>query len=638
MLYTCQGKYAKAEPLFVEALAIRKQVLGAKHPDFAKSLSSLARCEVGLRSTLAAAGHAQQATEIMRQHLEQTAVIQSEHQQLLMVDNVRHVLSTFLSASRSAKLPPEIVYDEVLAWKGAVTSRQAFVRALRHDLANKPQAAALYGELEAATSELAVSTNRVPNGPERESYQKRLDALSEHVEDLQAKLAKVSGQFAEQRAQQKRTSAELRQALPADAALVDLIEYDYFGWTDKNKDKPVQQRHIAAFLVRRDQPVAWIDLGLSADIDSAVETWRNAFGLGEQAQQAAATLRQNVWQPLEASLTGASTVLISPDGELAKFPWIALPGKTPGKYLIEERAIAVIPVPQALPELLAKSTIADPSPSLLLVGDVDYGGDPGVLLASNQDQQAVRGGEMKWNSLPGTRAEILAIKDSFDQRFADGKTQQLRKQQATADAVREAAPKYHYLHFATHGFFADPKIRSALAPSDKPESSINRDAMLQRATGEHPGLLSGIVLTGANQPPVEGKGDGILTALEVGELDLSGVELATLSACETGLGKTAGGEGVLGLQRAFQTAGARTTVTSLWKIPDDATRSLMIDFYENLWTKKMSKIEALRQAQLTLMREGVKRGMELQADEPADADHRLPPYYWAAFVLSGDWR
>ncbi len=146
----------------------------------------------------------------------------------------------------------------------------------------------------------------------------------------------------------------MRQALPADAALVDLIEYDHFGWTDKNKDKPIWQRRIAAFVVRRDQPVAWIDLGLSADIDSAVETWRQGYGLGEEAQQAAATLRQNVWQPLEASLTGASTVLISPDGELAKFPWIALPGKTPGKYLIEERAIAVIPVPQALPELLGQ--------------------------------------------------------------------------------------------------------------------------------------------------------------------------------------------------------------------------------------------------------------------------------------------
>jgi len=659
VLYTCQGKYAKAEPLFVEALAIRNQVLGAKHPNFAKSLSSLARCEVGLRSTLAAAGHAQQATEIMRQHLEQTAAIQSEHQQLLMIDDVRYIFSNFLSAGRAAQVAPETVYDEVLAWKGAVTSRQALLRALRRDLAKKPQAAALYDELEAATSELAVSTNRVPNGPERESYQKRLDALSEHVEDLQAKLAKVSGQFAEQRAQQKRTSAELREALPADTALVDLIEYDHFGWTDKNKDKPIQQRHVAAFVVRRDQPMAWIDLGRSDHIASAVEKWRASYGFGEESQKAAATLRQKVWQPLEADVAGATTILISPDGELAKFPWIALPGKTPGKYLIEERAIAVIPVPQALPELLASRGLApvvesagsgEPNqtgqkvpvplapPSLLLVGDVDYGGDPGLLLASNQGQRAVRDGAMKWNELPGTRAEILAIRDSFEQKFPDGTDKQLRKQQATAEAVREAAPKYRYLHFATHGFFADPKIRSILAPSDKPESGIDRGKMLERATGEHPGLLSGIVLTGANQPPVEGKGDGILTALEVGELDLGGVELATLSACETGLGKTAGGEGVLGLQRAFQTAGARTTVTSLWKIPDDATRSLMIDFYENLWTKKMSKIEALRQAQLTLMREGVKRGMELEADQPADAEHRLPPYYWAAFVLSGDWR
>ena len=210
---------------------------------------------------------------------------------------------------------------------------------------------------------------------------------------------------------------------------------------------------------------------------------------------------------------------------------------TPGKFLIEERAIAVIPVPQALPELLAKNAAADAAPSLLLVGDVDYGGDPGMLLASNRGQRAVRDGAMTWGPLPGTRAEILAIRDSFEQKFSDGTDKQLRKQQATAEAVREAAPKYRYLHFATHGFFADPKIRSALAPSDKPESSIDRGAMLQQATGEHPGLLSGIVLTGANQPPVDGKGDGILTALEVGELDLWGVESGDAIGLRIGLGK-----------------------------------------------------------------------------------------------------
>ena len=64
----------------------------------------------------------------------------------------------------------------------------------------------------------------------------------------------------------------------------------------------------------------------------------------------------------------------------------------------------------------------------------------------------------------------------------------------------------------------------------------------------------------------------------------------------------------------------------------------MVDFYENLWKKKLPKLEALRQAQLTMLREGIKRGLSLEDDRPADKNRRLPPYYWAAFELSGDWR
>jgi CHAT domain-containing protein len=631
-----QGRYAQAEPILAEALAIHKEFLGKDHPTYARTLMELAVCEGGLRKSDAAVGHARQGVQIMRRHLELTAAIQSEHQQLLMVDELRFPLDVFLAAGRAAKSAPDATYDEVLAWKGAVTGRQAFLRALRHDL-------------ETTTRELAALTNVIPKEPQRKAHLQRLTELSDRIEVLQQKLAAASAPFAARRSQQRRTSAELRQALPPDAALVDLIEYEYFGSTDNSREKPVWQSRVMAFVVRRDQSIARVDLGLSDDLDSAVDAWRKTYGAGKESQQAAATLRAKVWQPLEALLTGANTVLISPDGELAKFPWGALPGKNPGSYLIEERAIAVVPVPQSLPELLAiEKTPTQAAPSLLLVGDVDYGGDPGILLASTRGERAVRSGLAQWPALPATRTEIAAIHDSFQRRFAAGNVMQLDGKQATSEAVRDAAPNHRFLHFATHGFFADPKVQSALAPSDKPELTMDREATRRQISGEHPGLLSGIVLTGANQPPAEGKDDGILTAMEVGELDLRGVELVTLSACETGLGKTAGGEGVLGLQRAFQAAGARTTVTSLWTIPDKATQSLMNRFYTNFWNppagRPISKLEALREAQLWLLNNGVRqpeliRGLEFEPIGSDDASsRRLSPRYWAAFVLSGDWR
>jgi CHAT domain-containing protein len=92
----------------------------------------------------------------------------------------------------------------------------------------------------------------------------------------------------------------------------------------------------------------------------------------------------------------------------------------------------------------------------------------------------------------------------------------------------------------------------------------------------------------------------------------------------TGLGESAGGEGLLGLQRAFQVAGARNVVASLWKVDDERTRALMARFYENLWRKGMRPSQALREAQLAILR-----------GDGAEGD-RVPPFYWAAFVLSTD--
>jgi CHAT domain-containing protein len=115
------------------------------------------------------------------------------------------------------------------------------------------------------------------------------------------------------------------------------------------------------------------------------------------------------------------------------------------------------------------------------------------------------------------------------------------------------------------------------------------------------------------------------------------------------LGRVAGGEGVLGLQRAFQTAGARTCVTSLWKVDDTATQILMKEFYANLWQRRLGKLDSLRQAQLTMLSRYDAVGNQLRG---ADFFHVVPlpkaaapsnssrpaPKYWAPFILSGDWR
>src|SRR5262249_48727953 len=160
---------------------------------------------------------------------------------------------------------------------------------------------------------------------------------------------------------------------------------------------------------------------------------------------------------------------------------------------------------------------------------------------------------------------------------------------ATKRAVREALPRCRYVHLATHGFFAPPELKSALDGGGSRGDSMGHEGL----SGYHPLLLSGLVLSGANREAKGGEEDGVLTALEASELNLSRCELAVLSACQTALGKDAGGEGLLGLQRAFQVAGCRSVVASLWKVDDRATQDLMTAFYAAYWDrKKVSRAEA----------------------------------------------
>src|SRR5262249_50691209 len=138
---------------------------------------------------------------------------------------------------------------------------------------------------------------------------------------------------------------------------------------------------------------------------------------------------------------------------------------------------------------------------------------------------ARRGAVGDFRSLEATRDELLSVRDSFERSHAGAAVKTLRGEEATEGRVKELAPQYRYLHLATHGFFAPPKLRSALAAADKPDQADARAGGPdpfggKGVAGFHPGLLSGLALAGANRTPAPGEDDGVLTALEVADLDL----------------------------------------------------------------------------------------------------------------------
>lgn len=660
-LYLRKQDYARAEALLNEALSVYQRAFGENHPDCAKCLYGLAELNAGRGEFDKAEPLCRQALEIHRRQLERTAGAESERQQLASASESRHELDMYVSIALRSGGGPTRAYEQVLAWKGSVSSRQGQMRRLRRALqaAGKPEAVKLYDDLAAATARLAALARTAPDPNDPGKLTGQVEETSAEVERLETALARASATFrADQRQETHRTPDEVRAALPAATVLIDLLDYWDFdprrhNTVDDNwEHSDGSQRRMVAFVIRPDRPqVEAIDLGPSWACGGAIEDWRKTFGRPwSDGRDPADDLRRLLLDRLRPAWKGANLLLISPDAALNRIPWAALPGKEPGSYLIEELAVAIVPAPVRLPEMLAARAPEPANQSLLLVGDVRFDGLPGLAGRDDVSHTAphtTRGGTaLHWAELAGTGAEVDAVKKSFRDSFPKGKITELRRDEATEGAVRREGPPHRYLHFATHGYFAPAQLRSTLATISRgkeqgPGSFFgNRDV-----AGFHPGLLSGLVLSGANRPVDFDYDDGILTALEVEALDLTEVELTTLSACETGLGESAPAEGLLGLQRAFQAAGAQTVVAGLWQVDDQSTRLLMERFYENLWKRRMPRLEALRQAQLWMLREipqqgNLARGLEPiapEAESPSTG-RKLPPYYWAAFVLSGDWR
>ena len=185
-----------------------------------------------------------------------------------------------------------------------------------------------------------------------------------------------------------------------------------------------------------------------------------------------------------------------------------------------------------------------------------------------------------------------------------------------------ARPKL--MHIATHGFFLTEeeaeKLKFARSEIELLTEGVQKGG---RPVEDKPMTRSGLLFSGCNhaihheQIP-DGEEDGILTAQEISMLDLRGLDLVVLSACQTALGDIVSGEGVFGLQRGFKKAGAKTILMSLDKVNDEATRILMVELYRNLMNGK-TKYQSLKEAQKHLRQ--VENGKYDQ------------PEYWASFIM-----
>jgi CHAT domain-containing protein len=398
-----------------------------------------------------------------------------------------------------------------------------------------------------------------------------------------------------------------------------------------------------------------LPLGRATTVDSLIRLWSEAAanepppgsreGKDSFYQRRGEALRRAVWDPIAARLSGARRVFIVPDSTLHLVNFAALPAAD-GRYLVESGPL--------LHYLSAERDLATATESgthgngLLVLGGADFdAGSPAApgssaiaasTPATEPDAPSYRGARsacgtfqtMLFPPLPGTLDEANEIAAMWAQAgagagAASGRIVSLSGAAATREALLRNAPGCRVLHIATHGFFLG---RDCGPPAPTTSGATADRAPAPAGLEDNPLLLSGLALAGANR---HAKGsanadDGILTAEEIASLDLHGVDWVVLSACETGVGSTVGSEGVLGLRRAFQVAGARTLVLSLWSVEDRATREWMSAFYASRLKRGLGAAEAVRAACTSTIASRRERG---------ESAH---PFYWAGFVATGDWK
>ncbi len=662
------GDAPEAQRLAARALSLFEEVFGPSHVYVADALTALAASDWDAGDLAAARRHALRAKGLLREHVRGVAPGVSEREalafQAVRTAALHLALSALVVGGPAAHAPSELdeTWDELARSRALVLDEMAARHRAVQEL-ETPEATALQDSLARARSRLArmVSSRSVPDDP-AEAIGLLEEALREK-ERLERQLAQRSAAFRRSEARSRAGIAEVAAALPSDAALVAYARYHRLARPSPGTRPAAPVPSYLAFVMgvaaeasRR----SVVPLGTAESIEGLVRRWQEEAGRPpedagalERYRAAGAALRRAVWDPVAGRFGAARRVFVVMDGTLHLVNVATLPAAG-GAYLLETGP--VVHSLSAERDLLMALEDREPGHGVLVVGGPDFDAppDPGPAVgavpsgggiedaptpaaAAGRAYLGPRAGctgfrSLRFEPLPGAGAEADEVASLVSKRRAPGRRAAedllvLTGTRATEAAFKRNAPGRRILHLATHGFFVQDRCESGLetASSGEAAGSWPSDAV----TGENPLLLSGLALAGANRRDdalsSDEREDGILTAEEIASLDLGGVELAVLSACGTGLGPVQTGEGVLGMRRTFEVAGARGLVLSLWPVEDHLARDWIRRLY-GAALEGSSPAEAARRAALAVLEARRRAGV---------MDH---PYSWGAFVATGNWR
>lgn len=608
-IYHAQGKYAQAERSYQRILAIGEK-LGKSHPFVVGSLGNLSTLYLNWGDIPRAVQFMERRNNIEERELAILLNTGSESQKRAYVTNLSGAtdatVSLHVQAASTNLQAARLALTTILRRKSRVLDiLTGNLQALR--VRSNPEDKALLDKLALIRSKLAALPFA---GTSTQTDQfRQMTVLTEQEQKLESAISQRSTEFRIQ--SQPITIESVQKLIPSDAALVEFVLYKPYKFDAiRQGDRFYRSgtpRYVAYILLNQGEP-KWVDLGNAGTINEAVTDFRRTirFKSGSQMpfKKAARTLEAMLMQSIRKKLGNRHRILVSPDSQLNLIPFAALIDEK-SQYLLENYEITYLSSGQDLirlqadlpsrqnPVIVANPQFDKPENSLSMrvAAKNTYG-------SSNFFEDSA---SLQYNSLEGTTIEAKVISTILPN------VKLLTGEAATENAVKQLhAPSI--LHIATHGFFLEDVPPVQFSRGENPV--IN---------SENPLLRSGLALAGFNLRK-SGNEDGVLTALEVAGLDLAGTKLVVLSGCETGLGDVINGEGVYGLRRALAISGAESQLITLWLVDDEATKDLMTDYYGRL-QKNVGRSAALRQTQLEML----------------NSAQYQRPYYWAAFIPSGEW-